>query len=111
MDAMVVNQHALHFKVGLLAVLLIIKLDECVLQAVARALVPNHLARQDGSETTEDQLKILIYFAWQLAKFRLRIWRVNVPCVTGFNLQTKSTFSGGLTSAKGRSPTISKVKA
>jgi hypothetical protein len=66
-DAMVVNQHALHFKVGLLAVLLMLKLDECVLQTVARALVPNHLTGQDRSETTEDQLKVLIYFAWQLA--------------------------------------------
>lgn len=62
-DAMIVNQHALHFKVGLLAVLLVLKFDECVLQTVARALVPNHFARQDRSETTEDQLKVLIYFA------------------------------------------------
>lgn len=31
--------------------------------------------------------------------------------VAGFNLQTKSTFSGGRTLAKGRSPTISRVNA
>lgn len=65
---MVVNQHALHFEVGLLAVLLMFKLDERILQAVARALVPNHLARQDGSEATKDQLKVLIYIKFQLAR-------------------------------------------
>lgn len=31
--------------------------------------------------------------------------------VTGFNLQTKRIFSGGRISAKGRSPTISRVRA
>lgn len=31
--------------------------------------------------------------------------------VTGFSLQTNSTFSGGLTLAKGKSPTISRVSA
>lgn len=112
MDAMVVNQHPLHFEVGLLAVLLMLELDECVLQTVARALVPNHLAGQYRSKATEDQLKVLIYFELQLASVSPNApYEANVPCVTGFNLQTKSTFSGGLTSAKGRSPTISKVNA
>lgn len=59
---MVVNQHTLHLKVGLFTVLLIFELDKRILQAVARALVSNHLARQDCSKATEDQLKVLICF-------------------------------------------------
>lgn len=60
MDAVVVDQHALHLEVGLFAVFLIFKLDKRILQAVPRALVPDHLARQDSSKATEDQLKVLI---------------------------------------------------
>lgn len=38
-DAMVVNQHSLHFKVRLLAVLLVLELNERILQAVSGPLV------------------------------------------------------------------------
>lgn len=42
--------------------------------------------------------------------------RLNIICkssslVTGFNLQTNKTFSGGATSAEGKSPTISSIVA
>lgn len=57
---MIVNQDALHLEVGLFAVLLVFKLDKRILQTVTRALVSNHLARQDRSKATEDQLKVLI---------------------------------------------------
>ena len=41
MYTVVVNQDTLHLEVGLLAVLLVFKLNECILQAVAGALVPD----------------------------------------------------------------------
>lgn len=44
MYTMVVNQDTLHLEVGLLAILLILEFDECILQAIASALVSNDLA-------------------------------------------------------------------
>ena len=44
MNAMIINQHSLHLEVRLLAVLLLLELYECVLQAVARSFVSNDLA-------------------------------------------------------------------
>lgn len=57
---MVVNEHTLHLEVGLLAVLLVLEFDKCILQTVPSALISDHLARQDNPKATEDQLKILV---------------------------------------------------
>lgn len=56
MDSMIVYQHTLHLEVGLFTVLLVFKLDECILQTVAGAFIPNDLAGEDGPKTTEDQM-------------------------------------------------------
>ena len=57
-DAPVVDQHALHLGVGGLGRRLVLVLDEGVLQAVARLLVTDHLARQDRAEPAEDELEV-----------------------------------------------------
>ena len=44
MDAVIIDQNALHLEVGLFAVLLVLKLDEGILQAIARLLVADDLA-------------------------------------------------------------------
>lgn len=44
MDAMVVNQNALHLEICLLAILLILKFDKTVLQTVTSTLVSDDLA-------------------------------------------------------------------
>ena len=54
-DAVVVNQHALHFEVGALAVFFAAEFDEGVLQAVTCLLVPDDFARQDLAEAREDE--------------------------------------------------------
>ena len=43
MNAMLIDKHTLHFEVCLLAVLLILKLNKCVLKAVAGTFVANNL--------------------------------------------------------------------
>lgn len=43
-DPMVVDEHSLHLEIGLLAVLLVLKLDERILQTVTGALVSNDFA-------------------------------------------------------------------
>lgn len=53
---MVVDEYSLHLEIGLLAVLLVLELDERILQTVASALISNDLAREDSSKTTEDQV-------------------------------------------------------
>lgn len=57
---MVIYQYSLHFKVGLLASLLVLKLNKSILEAIVGSLVSNHFARQDGPKTTENQMKILV---------------------------------------------------
>ena len=42
-DSPVVNENVVHLEVGGLAGLLVLELDKCVLQRVARFLVPYHL--------------------------------------------------------------------
>jgi hypothetical protein len=46
-DAVIVDQHALHLEVGTLTVFLCGKLDECILQTVTRCFVADHFTRQD----------------------------------------------------------------
>lgn len=53
MYPMVIYENPLHFKVGLLTILLIFELDKCILKTVSGALVPYHLTGYDGAEPTE----------------------------------------------------------
>ncbi len=57
---MIVYQDPLHLEVCLLAVFLILKLNECILEAITGTLVSNDFARHYGSETVEDGVQILI---------------------------------------------------
>lgn len=54
MDAVVVDEHALHFKIGLLAGGLGFVFDECVLQRVGGSFVSDYFAGEDGAEAGED---------------------------------------------------------
>ena len=62
MDTVIINQDAFHLEVGLLAVLLVFKLNKSILQAIPRFLVPNHLAGKYGAKPAEYQVEILIYW-------------------------------------------------
>ena len=54
MNPMIVYQYTLHFEICLLAVLLMLKLDERILKTVVGALVPYDLARYDLAKTAEN---------------------------------------------------------
>jgi hypothetical protein len=54
MDAMIINKNTLHFEIGLLAVSLMFKFNEGILQAVASSLVSNNLTRENGSKAAEN---------------------------------------------------------
>ena len=54
MYSVIIYQYALHFEICLLAILLILKLYECILQAVTGPLVSNNFARDDSAEPGED---------------------------------------------------------
>jgi hypothetical protein len=54
MDAMVVNEDALHFEVCLFARGLFGILDECVLKTVVGAFIADDFARKDCAEAGED---------------------------------------------------------
>lgn len=54
MNAMIVYQYTLHFEICLLAVLLMLKLDERILKTVVGALIPYDLARYDLAKTAEN---------------------------------------------------------
>jgi hypothetical protein len=67
-DPAVVDKDIVHFGVCLLAASLFFKLDESILEAVARLFVADDLAAEDLTEPAEDQLKVLICGHWvQLA--------------------------------------------
>jgi len=51
---MVVNEHALHLEICLLAVFLVLELNEGILKTVACALVSDNLAGENVAETTEN---------------------------------------------------------
>ena len=53
MDAVIINQDSLHLEIRLLAVLLVLKFNECILQAIFCTLVPDDFARHNGTEATE----------------------------------------------------------
>lgn len=53
MNTMIIYQYTLHFEICLLAVLLMLKLDERILKTIVSALVPYDLARYDLAETAE----------------------------------------------------------
>lgn len=54
MNTMIIYQYTLHFEICLLAVLLMLKLDERILKTVVGALVPYDLARYDLAKTAEN---------------------------------------------------------
>ena len=54
MNTMIVYQYSLHFEICLLAVLLMLKLDERILKTIVSALVPYDLARYDLAKTAEN---------------------------------------------------------
>lgn len=54
MNTMIIYQYTLHFEICLLAVLLMLKLDECILKTVVSALVSYDLARYDLAKTAEN---------------------------------------------------------
>ena len=53
MDAVIINQHSLHLEIRLLAVLPVLKFNECILQAIFCTLVSDDFARHNGTEATE----------------------------------------------------------
>lgn len=57
---MIIYQHSLHFEVCLLAILLIFKLDECILKAVTGTLITNNFTRYYSTKTAEYGVEILI---------------------------------------------------
>ena len=56
----IVYQDPLHLEVCLLAVLLILELDEGVLKTFLGTLISNHFARYDFAEPTEYQIEIFV---------------------------------------------------
>ena len=60
MNPMIVNQYTLHLEIRLFTVLLVLEFNECILQAVPSAAVPDNFAREDLSKAAEDKLQILI---------------------------------------------------
>jgi hypothetical protein len=53
-DAMIVDEDALHFEIGLLAGGLELVFNECILERVVCALVADYFAREDFAETAKD---------------------------------------------------------
>ena len=60
MDAMIIYQNPLHFEIRLFTVLLIVKLNECILQAIASPLVSNNFTRYYLSKSRENEVKVFI---------------------------------------------------
>ena len=61
MNSMIINEHALHFEVGLLAIFLVLVLDKGILKALAGALISDNLTGQDLSKSAENEVQIFIY--------------------------------------------------
>ena len=59
-NTMVVDEDPLHFEICLLAVLLILEFDECILKTVSCTLVSDDFTRKDFAEAAENQIQILI---------------------------------------------------
>ena len=53
MDAVIINQNSLHLEICLLAVLLVLEFDKCILKAVFCALVSNDFAGHYWPEAAE----------------------------------------------------------
>ena len=60
MYPMIIDQYFLHFEICLLAVLLVLKLDECILKTIIGALVPNNFARYYLAEAAKKEVEIFI---------------------------------------------------
>lgn len=63
-NALVVDEDSIHLKVRLLCRGPLIKLDEGVLQRIARRLITDDLAAEDLAESTEDELQVLGACHW-----------------------------------------------
>ena len=111
MYPVIINQYALHFEIGLLAVLLVLKFDKGVLKALACALLSDNLTRKNFAKSAKNKVEIFVCGLLSVIRSRIRVDQIGVPSVTGLSLHTKSTCSGGLTSAWGKSPSNSNVKA
>ena len=61
MDAMIIDQDSLHLEIRLLAVLLVLEFNECILQAIFCTLVSDDFARHDGTEATKYRIQIVVY--------------------------------------------------
>lgn len=119
-DSSIINQHILHFDICLSKVshthhgtyLLgrrtLFKLNKCVLQAITCLLY-----RRKHTGCLDPCLTFLSLMTSQLQMVpnREKMSSKSSLRVMGFSLHTNSTFSGGLISACGRSPTISSVNA
>lgn len=78
-NAVIVNEYSLHFEVRPLAVFLVRKLDEGVLQTVPRLLIADDLARQDLAEAREDELEVFVACDWiELAYEQNLLWRCDI---------------------------------
>jgi len=105
---MIVNQHALHLEIRLLALLPLAELYKRVLQTVPRPLVSDHFARQNGPEARKYKVEVLVAcdgveLAHEEDVFRGRDFRkrqvtdhLQSQCLgAGFALATQ-LFDGGL---------------
>lgn len=111
MNTSIVNQDIVHLKVGLFCRLFLVEFDKCIAERLARLSISDDLATVrtlrmalGGGDKKEEE------YLWILPN-RLKMSSKSSSRVIGFNLHTKMTFSGGFTSAKGKSPTISSVNA
>jgi len=58
---MIIYENSLHLEICLFAILLVFELNKGVLQTVAGPFISNDFTGDDFAESTEDQVKILIY--------------------------------------------------
>lgn len=55
----IIHQHILHLEVRALGVVLLVKLDERILQRIARLLILDHFARENLAKARKDELQIV----------------------------------------------------
>lgn len=60
MDSVIVYQNTLHFEIRLLTIFLVLKLNKCVLQAIASASISDNFTREYLSKATKNKLQVLI---------------------------------------------------
>lgn len=60
MDAMIINEYALHLEVGSFAVFLGRELDEGILQTISSLLISDDFATKNLAEAAEDEFEIFV---------------------------------------------------